>query len=109
MNYKKFRKASEYTAEKHNKMDNFIYLNEKYCQKNQTVLAGDSITELYNHTELFEKYTKLTGISVYNRGISGDTSDRLLERFETNILNIEPKNIVMLIGTNDLGLGADTE
>ncbi len=109
MNYKRFRKGSEYNAEKRNKMNNYTYLNENYCQKNQTVLAGDSITELYNHTELFEEYSKLTGTSVYNRGISGDTSDRLLERFESNILNIEPKNIVMLIGTNDLGLGADIE
>ncbi|MDE6723052.1 MAG: hypothetical protein K2J55_02535, partial [Eubacterium sp.] len=63
----------------------------------------------YIHTELFAEYTAKTGTPVYNRGISGDTSDRLLERLEKTVLNIKPKNIVLLIGTNDLGVGADTD
>lgn len=109
MNIKKIRKKTEYNAEKNNKMNNFEYLNRNYCKKGQTVLAGDSITELFNHTELFANYTAETGISVYNRGISGDTSDRLLERFEKNVLNIVPENIVVLIGTNDLGVGAEID
>lgn len=109
MNIKKIQKRTFYNAEKKNKADNYAYLNENFCKKGQTVLVGDSITELYNHTELFEEYSQKTGISVYNRGISGDTSDRLLERLESNVLNIEPKNIVMLIGTNDLGVGAGSD
>lgn len=109
MNLKKVRKKTEYNAEKKNKMNNFEFLNTHYCIKGQVVLAGDSITELYNHTELFSKFTKRTGLCVYNRGISGDTSDRLLERFEKNVLNLEPSNIVLLIGTNDFGYGADAD
>ena len=50
-----------------------------------------------------------TGQAVYNRGISGDTSDRLLERLECNALNINPKNLVILFGTNDIGIGVPTE
>jgi len=109
MNIKRIKRKTAYNAEKNNKMTNFEYLNRNYCKKGQTVLAGDSITELFNHTELFAEYTAETGMSVYNRGISGDTSDRLLERFEKNVLNIAPKNIVLLIGTNDLGVGAEIE
>lgn len=109
MNIRKIQKRTFYNAEKRNKADNYAYLNENFCKKGQTVLVGDSITEMYNHTELFEEYTQKTGTSVYNRGISGDTSDRLLERFESNVLNIEPKNIVMLIGTNDLGVGSGSD
>lgn len=102
-----FKKAAktEYNAEKKNKMINYEHLNTHYCRKNQTVLAGDSITEILNHTELYADYINQTGTVVYNRGISGDTSDRLLERFEKNVLNINPKNIVLLIGTNDFGYG----
>lgn len=107
MNIKRFRKKSKYTADKSSKKSNFEYLNLNYCKTGQTVLAGDSITEMYNHTEMFARYTEETGICVYNRGISGDTSDRLLERFESTVLNIEPKNIVLLIGTNDFNIGAD--
>lgn len=106
MNLKKIRKRTAYGIDKINKTNNFEFLNKNYCEKGQTVLLGDSITEMFNHTELFEAYTKETGISVYNRGISGDTSDRLLERLEKTVLNIKPRNIVLLIGTNDLGVGA---
>ncbi len=109
MNIHKVRKKTEYGADKINKANNFEYLNRHYCQKGQTVLAGDSITEMYNHTELFAKYTQQTGIYVYNRGISGDTSDRLLERFERTVLNLEPRNIVLLIGTNDFNVGANVD
>lgn len=97
------KKSTEYNAEKRNKMINYEHLNKHYCKMGQTVLAGDSITEIFNHTELYADYTAKSGLAVYNRGISGDTSDRLLERFESNVLNIQPSNIVLLIGTNDYG------
>lgn len=101
-----FKKTTtEYNAEKRNKMINFTHLNSHYCKMGQTVLVGDSITELFNHTELFAEYEKQSGRTVYNRGISGDTSDRLLERFETNVLSIQPSNVILLIGTNDFGSG----
>ncbi len=101
-----FKKVkTEYNAEKRNKMINYEHLNKHYCKMGQTVLAGDSITEILNHTELYADYTAKSGLAVYNRGISGDTSDRLLERIESNVLNIQPSNIVLLIGTNDFGYG----
>lgn len=109
MNLKTVKRRTAYTADKRNKADNYKYLNENFCKTGQTVLAGDSITEFYNHTELFQQYSEKTGLIVYNRGIGGDTSDRLLERFEENVLNISPRNIVLLIGTNDLGIGASID
>jgi lysophospholipase L1-like esterase len=109
MNIKKFRKATTYNAEKQNKKDNFTYLNENYCKGGQTVLIGDSITEIFNDRELLAQYTQETGIAVYNRGISGDTTDRLIERLEDNLFNIKPRNVVLLIGTNDFGLKADLD
>ena len=73
------------------------------------MLFGDSITEIFNSYKLFYAFSQTTGQAVYNRGISGDTSDRLLERLECNALNINPKNLVILIGTNDIGIGVPTE
>lgn len=99
------KNKTDYNAEKNNKMINYEHLNKHYCKKGQTVLAGDSISEILNHTELYADYVKKSGKVVYNRGISGDTSDKLLERFEKNVLNIEPSNIVLLIGTNDFAYG----
>ena len=108
MNLSKFNQNTKYDREKVNKADNYEFLNENYCKKGQIVLAGDSITELYN-MELFDDYTARTGKLVYNRGISGDTSNRLLGRFERNVLNLEPTTIALLIGTNDLNQGANTQ
>ena len=71
MNLKKIRKRTEYDAYKRSRAESFALLNQNYCEKGATVLAGDSITEGYTHTELFAEYTAETGIPVYNRGISG--------------------------------------
>ncbi|MCM1285071.1 MAG: GDSL-type esterase/lipase family protein [Acetobacter sp.] len=106
MNYKSFDKKTAYNNEKANKAVNFTFLNKNYCIENQTVLAGDSITEICN-MELYSKYSEESGLKVYNRGISGDTSNRLLERFEENVLLLKPRNLVIMIGTNDLSQKAE--
>lgn len=108
MNLKRFRKRTAYNAEKQNKATNFAHLNKHYCKKSQTVIAGDSITEICN-MELYREYEKRNSLEVYNRGISGDTSDRLLERLQSNVLCLIPQNVVYLIGTNDISVGADED
>ncbi|MDE7209147.1 MAG: hypothetical protein K2O31_04625 [Clostridia bacterium] len=90
--------STDYDVVKQTKRDNYTLLNENYAQKNQTVLIGDSIIEIYN-TELFDG---VLDTKVYNRGISGDTSDKLLERLDDNALNIAPQTLIVLVGTNDL-------
>ncbi len=100
---KDFQKKTAYDLVKQTKKENYLFLNENYAYHGQTVLFGDSITEIFNSYELFYTFSKVTGQAVYNRGISGDTSDRLLERLKCNALNITPKNLVILIGTNDIG------
>ena len=100
-----YSKITEYSNEMTTKKSNYSLLNKKYTLENQTILLGDSITDFFNWYELFYDYSKSTGQAVYNRGISGDTTNRLLERLEDNVLSIKPKNIVLLIGTNDIGRG----
>lgn len=100
-----YSKITEYNKEMATKKSNYSFLNKKYALENQTILLGDSITDFFNWYELFYNFSKSSGQAVYNRGISGDTTDRLLERFQENVLNIKPKNIVLLIGTNDIGRG----
>lgn len=100
-----YSKITEYNREMATKKENYTFLNKNYALKNQTVLLGDSITDFFNYYELFYDFCKSSGQAVYNRGISGDTTDRLLERLYDNVLSIEPKNLVLLIGTNDIGRG----
>lgn len=100
-----YKPKQNYDLVKRTKQENYLFLNENYAKHGQTVLFGDSITEIFNSYELFYEFSQKSGQAVYNRGISGDTSDRLLWRLQSNALNIEPRNLVILIGTNDLGLG----
>ncbi len=100
-NNKNYSKFTVYNREMETKKNNYSFLNKKYTIENQTVLLGDSITDFFNWYELFYDFAKTSGQAVYNRGISGDTTDRLLERLQDNVLSIKPRNIVLLIGTND--------
>ena len=63
----------------------------------RVIFLGDSITEMCN----LDKYYPTLG--AVNRGISGDTTQDMLDRLESNVLEIEPSRIVFLGGTNDIG------
>lgn len=105
----KIEQKTKYDLVKATKRDNFTFLNQTVCKAGQVVLFGDSITEIFNVTDLFFEYTRETGLAVYNRGISGDTSNRLAQRLQDNVLNIRPRCLVILIGTNDIGLETSVE
>lgn len=62
-----YEKKTKYELVKKTKQDNFTYLNENFCEMGQTVLIGDSITEIFNWYELFYSFSKETGQAVYNR------------------------------------------
>lgn len=102
-------KDTSYDIIKTTKMNNFTHLNNKIIQNKQygnIVIIGDSIAELYNTQEQFGVInTKYGEKIVLNRGISGDTSDKVLERLEINALNIKPSLLFFIVGTNDLGRG----
>lgn len=66
------------------------------------VFFGDSITELCPLEEIYADYIKETGIPIINRGISSETTSTMLERLEDNVVSIQPRNLVMLMGINDL-------
>lgn len=80
-----------------------------YTEKNATVFFGDSITELCKTDSLYCEYTAKTGTPVINRGISAECTDSMLERLDESIISIEPKNLVMLMGVNDLNQGVSPD
>ena len=79
----------------------------KAIEKDQhaVVFLGDSITQGWgdNMKGAFGE------LKVANRGISGDTTRGVLIRLQQDVLSLNPKAIVMLIGTNDIGRGAEPE
>ncbi len=62
------------------------------------VYFGDSITESWGtvYPDFF------IGKTYINRGISGQTTSQMLLRFRTDVIELKPKIVVILAGTNDI-------
>lgn len=69
------------------------------------VFLGDSITHGWGD-DLGGNFPTL---KVANRGIGGDTSRGVLIRLKEDVLVLQPRAVVLLIGTNDLEQGAAPE
>lgn len=86
------------------KAENYAALAES-APKNATVFFGDSITELCSIEDIYAQYSKETGVPLCNRGISAECTSQMLARLDKSIIAIEPRNLVMLMGVNDLNKG----
>jgi lysophospholipase L1-like esterase len=90
------------------KNPDWAYLN-KYKEENKQILApakgenrivffGDSIIAGWEtiHPEFF------IGKTYINRGINGQTTSQMLLRFRPDVIELKPKIVVILAGTNDI-------
>lgn len=66
--------------------------------EDRIVFIGNSITDSWSkvNPEFFK------GKSYINRGISGQTTPQILIRFRQDVINLKPKVVVILAGTNDI-------
>ncbi len=64
--------------------------------ENRVVFMGDSITEGWHLDQSFP------GKPYINRGISGQTTPQMLVRFRQDVIDLQPKVVVILAGTNDI-------
>jgi lysophospholipase L1-like esterase len=72
----------------------------KAGQQNALVFFGDSITQGWGD----DFRGAFPNVKVANRGIGGDTSRGLLARVDDDVLALNPRGVVLLIGTNDIDL-----
>ncbi len=75
-----------------------IMRNQLYAKEGGTVFFGDSLTEM---CDLDQFYPELD--NKYNCGICGITSDMLLHFIDEGVIKYRPKQVVIMVGTNDLG------
>lgn len=68
------------------------------------IFLGDSITQGW--TTLAKDFPNM---KVANRGIAGDTTRGVLYRLKEDVLDEKPVAVVLLIGTNDIGLSGTPE
>ena len=66
--------------------------------ENRIVFMGNSITEGWSdhYPEFFN------GKPYINRGITSQTTPQMLVRFRADVIDLEPKAVVILAGTNDI-------
>jgi lysophospholipase L1-like esterase len=64
--------------------------------EDRVVFMGDSITDFWKLAEYF------TNKPYINRGISGQTTPQMLIRFRPDVIELKPKVVVILAGTNDI-------
>ncbi len=62
----------------------------------EVIFFGDSITDQWDLSLYFPDQ------SYVNRGISGQTTPQMLVRFRPDVINLHPKIVVFLAGTNDI-------
>ena len=79
------------------KKENMMLGNPKKGEK-RIVFMGNSITQswLDHSPEFFKKNNYI------NRGISGQTTPQMLLRFRADVIELQPKAVVILAGTNDI-------
>ena len=74
--------------------------NSEITAKPKAVLMGDSITDGWATIDAdFFSTNNLVG-----RGISGQTTSHMLVRFRRDVIDLSPKYVVILAGTNDIAL-----
>ena len=64
--------------------------------ENRVVFFGDSITDIWKLEEYFP------GKPYLNRGIGGQTTPQMLVRFRQDVIDLHPRVVVILAGTNDI-------
>jgi lysophospholipase L1-like esterase len=67
--------------------------------QNRVGFMGDSITEAWHFDKPGGEFANKPYI---NRGISGQTSPQMLVRFRQDVIDLQPKLVVILAGTNDI-------
>ena len=64
--------------------------------ESRVVFFGDSITDIWHLDQYF------LGKPYVNRGIGGQTTPQMLVRFREDVIDLHPKVVVILAGTNDI-------
>lgn len=72
--------------------------NTKVTTRPDAVFMGNSITQGWQgaHPEFF------TDNNYVGRGIGGQVTSQMLVRFRSDVINLKPKAVVILAGTNDI-------
>lgn len=74
--------------------------NQSLTQSPTVVFMGNSITQMWEeaHPDFFTTHNYAC------RGIGGQVSSQMLARFQADVIQLHPQVVVIMAGTNDIGL-----
>lgn len=90
--------STEYDVYHMDRKDLFNTLSNLEYEQGKIMFLGDSLIDKCEWQEL------LNNSNIINRGINADTTKGVLDRIGS-IINLKPKKIFIMIGTNDIGQG----
>jgi acyl-CoA thioesterase I len=70
------------------------------AHEDRIVFYGDSITDAWGNRP--DKWPFFAGKGYIDRGISGQTTAQMLIRFRQDVIDLHPKVVLLLAGTNDV-------
>lgn len=73
--------------------------NKNVKQAPMLVIMGDSITDFWPNRTSSDFFNKN---NIVGRGISGQVTSQMLVRFRRDVLDLKPKYVAILAGTNDI-------
>ena len=82
------------------KFGRYAEANKTITERPDAVFMGNSITELWAKYDP-EFFTKNNFVG---RGISGQTTAEMLVRFRQDVIDLNPRVVVIMAGTNDIAL-----
>jgi lysophospholipase L1-like esterase len=101
--YNKYIKRVSYPRDRRyyrQRLNVFNLLKEEVTGKKAIIFVGNSLIDTFEWAEYF---TDLEDTVILNRGIGGDTIDRLIERFDSTFLaGYNPQRIFIMVGINDI-------
>lgn len=74
---------------------------KEVVKKDKIIFLGDSITHRYDLKKYYDNK------NIINQGVEGDTTEDIINRLQTSIYDYNVRKVILLIGTNDIGIGKD--
>lgn len=82
-----------------------VTLTNEHPSGTAIIAFGDSLTSGYGATaghDYPSELSRLAGVQILNRGVAGETSGEALRRIDRDVLNADPRIVLILLGGNDL-------
>lgn len=80
-----------------------IIEQQRFPRPGGVVFYGDSLTEFYPIERCFGELAAAHDVALYNCGIGGATTEELMWIVDEAVIKYQPRAVVLMAGTNDLG------